>query len=360
MRELLDVLDEWSSTDPAVALATVVRTSGSTPRPVGARLAITADQRLAGSVSGGCLEADVVEEAMRTLSGEQPARILHYGISDEMGFSVGLSCGGSVDVLIEAWRWDAQADAVVARLGEALRSGDPVALVSLVDGEHAGARALVDGDRLVGTLGSAEADAVALSLGLDRIDTGMAALEERDGMHLYVEPFVARPHLVVIGASDIGAALTTMAQTCGYQVTVVDPRTAFLTRERFPTAEVLIARWPDEALAGLTLGPRDAAACLSHDPKFDEPTLDALLAGEVGYIGAIGSRRTAAKRVERLRVMGHSDEAIGRVHSPVGLDIGSRTPAEIALSILAEAVATRRGRTGASLREPVAAAAAPG
>lgn len=359
MHELLDVLDDWAAADPVIAVATVVRTSGSTPRPVGARLAVSGDQRLAGSVSGGCLEADVVEEALPTLRGERPARVLHYGISDEMGFSVGLSCGGTVDVLVEAWRWD-DTDPVVGRLRAALRAGDPVALVSVVAGELAGRRVLIDGDDLVGSLGAEAADAAARAAGADRIETGMAGLDERDGLQLFVEPFVQPAQMVIVGASDIGAALTTMAQTCGYRVTVIDPRTAFLTRERFPTADAVVTSWPDEALAGVVLGPRDAAVCLSHDPKFDEPTLTALLAGGVGYIGAIGSRRTAQKRVDRLREMGRSEAEIDRIHSPVGLDIGSRTPAEIALSILAEAVAVRRGRSGGRLREPQVPAAGAG
>ena len=355
MRDLLPTIEEWAT--PRLGLATVVRTSGSTPRPVGARMLVAPDGRIAGSVSGGCLEADVFEEAQSTLRGERPPRVLHYGISDEMGFEVGLSCGGTVDLLVEAVELD---DPVVARWRAAVSAGEPVALVSLLDGAGAGGHVLVDGTAgtLVGSLGHGAADAAALDLGRTRIESGVAGVAEVAGAAAYVEPFVQPPHLVVIGASDIGAALCGMAQTCGYRVTVVDPRSAFLTRERFPTADALVPLWPDRGLAGIDLGPRDAAVCLSHDPKFDEPTLGALLPSPVGYIGAIGSRRTHAKRVARLRELGFDNATVARVHSPVGLDLGARTPAEIALSILAEAVAARRGRSGAPLRPPQAAAAA--
>jgi len=358
MRELLTTLDEWAAADPEVAVATVVRTSGSTPRPVGARMAIARDGRMAGSVSGGCLEGAVVEEALSTLEGRAAPRVLHYGISDELGWEVGLACGGTVDVLLHTMRWDGS-DPALAALRDALAEKRAAALVTVTDGEHAGRTALVDEDgSLAGSLGSAALDAGAAAAAAGRLDSGQPGVEEVDGVAVYVEPHVPRPLLAVVGAVHIGIALSTLARVLGYRVVIIDPRTAFLTAERLPDADELVARWPDDALPELRLGPRDAAVCLSHDAKFDEPTLDCLLRSPVGYIGAIGSRTTHGKRVARLRDSGFTDADIARVHSPVGLDLGSRTPEEIALAIMAEIVAVRRGRRGGLLAAAAPATAA--
>ncbi|HEY2702789.1 MAG TPA: XdhC/CoxI family protein [Candidatus Dormibacteraeota bacterium] len=360
MRELLTTLDEWAAADPEVAIATVVRTTGSTPRPVGARMAVSRDGRMAGSVSGGCLEGAVVEEALATLEGRARPRVLHYGISDELGWEVGLACGGSVDVLLHTLRWDA-ADPAQAALRAALEARRAAAVLTVLEGDHAGSTAVVGEEGgLAGSLGTAALDAAAAGAAAGRLDSGQPGVEEVDGVPVYVEPHVPAPVLAVVGAVHIGIALVGLATALGYRVVVIDPRTAFLTEERLGEADELIARWPDDALPGLGLGPRDAAVCLSHDAKFDEPTLDCLLRSPVGYIGAIGSRTTHGKRVARLRESGFTDADIARVHSPVGLDIGARTPEEIALAILAEVVAVRRGRRGGSLAAVTPAAAAGG
>lgn len=359
MRELVPTLEEWSATDPTVAVATVVRTTGSTPRPAGARLVVNPDGRMAGSVSGGCLEADVVEQLRMTLDGSHPPRVVHYGISDEMGWSVGLSCGGTVDIFVEALRWEA-ADAALEAWRAAVADRRAVALCTVVDGELAGRRAAaVEDEPLAGSLGSAEADAALAAAAAARFATGIAGVDVLGGLQVFVDPEVPPPHLAIVGAVDIGAALARIAVILGHRVTVVDPRSAFLTRERFPEGE-LVRAWPDKGLPPLRLGPRDALVCLSHDAKFDEPTLALALASKAGYVGAIGSRRTHAKRVARLREAGFGDADIARVHSPVGLDLGASTPAEIALAVAAEMVAVRRGRDGGSMRVDVAAAAAAG
>jgi xanthine dehydrogenase accessory factor len=361
VRELLTTLDEWAAADPEVALATVVRTSGSTPRPVGARMAVARDGRMAGSVSGGCLEGAVVVEAQATLEGRALPRVLHYGISDELGWEVGLACGGTVDVFLHTLRWDG-ADPALTALRAALDEKRPVALVTVLEGDHAGRTALVDEQGgLAGSLGAAALDAAAATAAAGRFESGQPGTEEAAGVPVYVEPHVPAPLLAVVGAVHIGIALVRLAKVLGYRVVVIDPRTAFLTEERLGEADELIARWPDDALPGLRLGPRDAAVCLSHDAKFDEPTLDCLLRSPVGYIGAIGSRTTHGKRVARLRESGFTDADIARVHSPVGLDLGARTPEEIALAILGEMVAVRRGRAGGSLavKAPAAAAGTP-
>lgn len=358
MRELTPTIERWGATDPVVALATVVRTAGSTPRPVGARLLVSRDGRMEGSVSGGCLESAVVLEAQATIAGDAPPRLLHYGISDELGWSVGLSCGGEVDVFVETLRADGS-DPVVSTVADEIARDRPVALVTVVSGPHAGGRAAIVADgTLVGTLGAVHLDTVALERGGPRLLSGLPGLDRAADDELFVDPIVPDPRLAVIGAVHIAVPLSIMAAAAGYRVVVIDPREAFLTEERIPDAHQLIAAWPDVALPPLDLGPRDAAVCLAHDPKFEDPALGVLLRSAVGYIGAIGSRKTHAGRVARLREAGFGDEDIARIHSPVGLDLGAVTPAEIAVAILAEVVGTRHGRAGGSIAAPAAASVA--
>lgn len=358
MRDLLPTIEAWGADDPQLALATVVRTAGSTPRPVGAHLLVNRAGRMEGSVSGGCLEGAVVLEAQSTIAGEAPPRVLHYGISDELGWSVGLSCGGEVDVFVETLRADGS-DAVLTALAGAVAAERPVALLTVLSGPRAGSRAaVVGGDEPVGTLGGG-VDDLAARLAAEHLASGASGVETAAGVEVFVEAVVREPRLAVIGAVHIAVPLTTMAAAAGHRVIVIDPRGAFLTTERMPQAHQLIDAWPDEALPQLGLGAGDAAVCLAHDPKFEDPALQFLLRSPVGYVGAIGSRKTHAARAARLREAGFGDAEIARVHSPVGLDIGAITPAEIALAIMAEIVATRRGRRGQSLSHtPVPAAAA--
>jgi xanthine dehydrogenase accessory factor len=358
MRELLPTLDDWAVRDPHLALATVVATAGSTPRPTGARLLVDRDGHMAGSVSGGCLEAAVIGEAQSTLTGEAPPRLLHYGISDEMGWEVGLACGGTVDIFVETLRWDGS-DPVLVAVRDAVRADRAVALLTVVGGGAEGSRAaLVEDAGLTGSLGNLAVDAAVAPLAERRFASGIAGLDEVEGVSVFIDPIVPAPLLAVIGAVHIAIPLSSMAKAAGYRVAVIDPRTAFLTAERLLDADVLIARWPDEALPELSLGPRDAAVCLAHDPKFEDPALTVLLRSRAGYVGAIGSRTTHGKRVARLREAGFSDDEIGRIHSPVGLDIGAATPEEIAVSILAEVVAARRGKIGRAATSKAAATVA--
>jgi xanthine dehydrogenase accessory factor len=358
MRDLLPTLDDWAARDPHLAIATVVATAGSTPRPTGARLLVDRDGHMAGSVSGGCLEAAVIGEAQSTLAGEAPARLLHYGISDEMGWEVGLACGGSVDIFVETVRWDGSDPALVA-MRDAVGDQRAVALLTVIDGAAAGARAAyVEDSGIVGSLGGATLDSAVAAAVERRFASGIAGLEELDGVSVFIDPIVPAPLLAVIGAVHIAIPLSRMARAAGYRVTVIDPRAAFLTAERLPDADSLVARWPDDALADIRLGPRDAAVCLAHDPKFEDPALSVLLRSRVGYVGAIGSRTTHGKRVARLQDAGFSDDEIARIHSPVGLDIGAATPEEIAVSILAEVVASRRGKLGRAATSKAAATVA--
>lgn len=347
-------LDSWAPEVARVALATVVATTGSTPRPAGARLAVAPDGRMAGSVSGGCLEAEVVGEALRTLKGEVPPRLLHYGIADEMAWSVGLACGGEVDVFVETLDWG-DGDPVVAALQAAVAQDRPVALCTALEGRSPASHVLVDEGRLIGDPGPVGGEAELREAADRRLASGVAGVDRLSGGAVFVQPLVPAPKLVIVGAVDAGSVLARLAKVLGYDVTVIDPRERFCTRDRFPVADRLLVEWPREGLSKVTLGPRDAAVCLTHDSKFDDPTLTALMAGRAGYIGAIGSRHTQAHRRERLAEAGATPADLERIHGPVGLDLGAATPAEMALEILAELVGARYGRVGGQRRPPAPA-----
>jgi len=262
---------------------------------------------------------------------------------------VGLSCGGEVDIFVETLESDGS-DPVIEAVRTAIETSRPVALMTVLDGEHAGGRAAATtGGGLVGSLGGAATDAATIAAARPRLASGLPGVEEIAGVRVFVDPIVPAPQLVVIGAVHIAIPLVTMARAAGFIVSVVDPRTAFNNAERIPDAERLVTAWPDEALPRFELGPRDAAVCLAHDPKFEDPALTSLLRTETGYIGAIGSRGTHAKRVVRLHEAGFDDTQIARIHSPVGLNLGAATPEEIAIAILAEIIAVRRGRNAGSM-----------
>jgi len=319
---------------------------------------VSRDGRMAGSVSGGCLEAAVVLEAQATLAGEAPPRILHYGISDDLGWEVGLSCGGTVDIFVETIMGDVS-DPVFRELQCEVEAERPIVLLTVLHGAYAGSRAaLATENRLVGTLGSTSMDAEAPESAAARLASGLAGIDEIDGVQVFVDPIVPAPQLAVIGAVDIAIPLTSMARAAEFRVTVIDPRRAFNTEDRIPNAHRRMILWPDAAIPELGLGRRDAAVCLAHDPKFEDPALMGLLRTDVGYVGAIGSRSTHTKRVARLLEGGLCDADIARIHSPVGLDLGAASPAEIALAVLGEIVAVRRGRSGGSLSAKQAATVA--
>ena len=308
----------WHRAGKGAALATVVETWGSAPRRVGAQLAVSGEGEIEGSVSGGCVEGAVIMEAQDALrDGEH--RLLEFGVSDDDAFAVGLACGGTIRVLVEpvggALPVDLLEELVAARANR----------VPLAYEIH-----LEDGVRRLLHAGHTE-----------RMRTDRSGFED-DG-----ETFVAIHNpplrLVIVGAVHIAQALVPMARIAGYDPAVIDPREAFASADRFPETR-LLHDWPDEAVAELGLDARTALVLLTHDPKLDDPALEEALRAECFYIGALGSTRTHAKRVERMREAGHSDDAIGRIHGPVGLDIGAANPAEIAVAILAQMSAVLRGR----------------
>jgi len=351
VKDVAAELELWLASSQPVAIATVVRISGSAPRPLGATLVAQAEEKIAGSVSNGCVESAVYEEAMAVLK-DGRARVVNYGISDEFAFTVGLSCGGSIDVLVEP------VGALHRAALEAVRSERPALLVRVVaPADRAGTVAVLTEDRAEGwspELAELKVGALA-ALGEGRSRTVTARLGERDAT-VFLEAIAMPPLLAIVGATHVGQALAHLAKAVGYRVVVVDPREALANAERFPGMEI-VAAWPQEGLATLRFGPSSAIAILAHDDKFDHPALVAALRSAAGYVGAIGSRTTNEKRVAWLRSQAVADRDIARIHAPIGLDIGATSVEEIALAILAEIVAVRRHRGGRSLSaEPVVAA----
>jgi xanthine dehydrogenase accessory factor len=325
----------WHRAGEGAALATVVQTWGSAPRPVGSQLAVSRDGRIMGSVSGGCVEGAVVVEAMDALADGRP-RLLTFGVSDDEAFAVGLACGGTIRVLVEP-------------VGEGAASL-PAALLADLVAARAERRAVA----LLVQLESWERRLVPAGAGDDELPDGLSAEElaarfraDRSGPDENSGWFIAVHNpplrLVVVGAVHIAQPLLGMARLAGYAPFLVDPREAFGAEHRFP-GETISHDWPDEALAAHGLDARTAVVTLTHDPKIDDPAIAAALAAPVFYLGCLGSSRTHARRVERLQAAGFTDDQIGRIHAPVGLDIGARSPAEIAVAILAEITQVLRAR----------------
>jgi xanthine dehydrogenase accessory factor len=308
----------WHREGIGAALATVVQTWGSAPRRVGAQLAISGDGQIEGSVSGGCVEGAVILEAMEALA-EGRHRLLEYGVSDEDAFAVGLACGGKIRVLVEPVG-PVLPETMLAELVAARAKREALAYeVNL----ETGARRLLRGQYP------------------DRMRGDRSGFEE--GGQIFVAVHNPPLRLIVVGAVHIAQALVPMARITGYDPVLIDPRDAFGSTARFP-GETIVQDWPDAAVAALGLDARTALVLLTHDPKLDDPALMAALGSDVFYIGALGSGRTHAKRVARLETAGFNARQIGRIHGPVGLDIGAAGPAEIAVSILAQMTAVLRGR----------------
>lgn len=370
MRDLLDSLAAWDRDGAAVGRAVVIRTFGSAPRPEGAVLLVADDGRLMGSVSGGCVEgaaAEEIAEARRT----GRTRVVRYGISDEDAWDVGLACGGTIDVLVQPFVPAAVVDAATASLGprgRALAVATPLpadAPRSTFGPHQPGPGAAPEQGIVIDSAGAVVGGStgdVATDVALGRIvaeilEDGRSRTVELAGRSFFIEAFPVRPRLVVVGAVEVARSLVRYARELGYETVVVDGRAAFATTERFPNVDRLVVAWPDEAFITLDVGPNDAVAILSHDPKFDEPAIvDATRRG-CRYVGAVGSRKTQTDRRLRLSEAGLSPDEIARLHGPIGLDLGGRDPAETALAIMSEIVAARRGGSGIPMRERLAAAA---
>lgn len=365
MNEVLDEIERWRRAGLRVAVARVVGMEGSGPRDPGATMAVNEAGEVAGSVSGGCVEGAVVAEALEAIA-QGGVRRCTYGYSDTEAFAVGLTCGGTIHVLI-----DPELPSHYDELRRALASHEPVALATVVEvqpgdgstGEVAlGASLLVhEAGWIEGTLGNPALDAVAGRDAGGALASGLSTTRHygRNGearqraVTVFVEVFAPPPRMVIFGAVDFTASLVEVAKVLGYLVTVCDARPVFATHARFPMADEVLVERPERYLATLggSLGPRDAVCVLTHDPKFDVPAIVAALGTAAGYLGAMGSRRTHADRVARLREVGVGDDALHRVMAPIGLDIGARTPEETAVAICAEIIAQRTGKSAPSLRD---------
>jgi len=375
MRDVLPDLDRWQQQNEEIALATLVAVRGSAPRPPGARMCATRSGRVAGSISGGCVDGDVLERAMQVLNDVHTsvATVATYGVADELSLEVGLTCGGSIDVLIEPFAVDGAWQSVC----DAIESRRPAALaIGLAPGELLGRRlAVLEGAPCVGSI-DPELDPVLVEAaerllregGTRQLALPWPAMERRavEGIvegaespagdrageaRVFIEAFPPPLQLYIVGATHTAISLCRMAKELGYRIGVIDPRSTFATEERFPDADELIQLWPDEALSSVSLDAYSVVLTLIHDPKFDVPALEHALRSGASYVGALGSRSTHEARKTRLRDKGFSEDELARIRAPIGLDIGACTPEEIALAILAEVVAVRRGRGGGALRD---------
>jgi len=381
MRDIADRLRAWRADGVAFAVATVVRTWHSAPRQPGAAMAVSATGEVLGSVSGGCVEGAVYEAAREVIETGK-AQTQTYGVSDDDAFEVGLTCGGTIEVLI-------QPDTALTGLAEildAIRAGQPVATASLPgaqlvvwpndsapteawSGERHGATtgAWSDGRRggpgsprgVAGTLGEPGLDYAAAQHATGMLAAGRTGTvhlgehgEQRpDDVSVFVQSYVSPPRMIVFGAIDFAGAVARIGRFLGYHVTVCDARPVFTTRKRFPEADELVVQWPHKYLESTAVDERTVLCVLTHDPKFDVPLLEVALRTPARYIGAMGSRRTHDDRLKRLREAGVAEESLARLCSPIGLDLGARTPEETAVAIAAEIIAQAWGGSGRRLTE---------
>ena len=314
MGEALAATKRWRDGGKAVALATVVATRRSAPRPLGSKLAVSETGELAGSVSGGCVESDVAGHAREVLESGQP-KLLSYGIPDEDAWEVGLPCGGEIDVFVERVE------------GELPDPETPQVVFTVVEGERAGERWVSDNGEVTRT-----------------------QLLEREGERVFAEVLGPPPRLLIFGAVDLAEELARAAKGLGWRTVAADARARFATAERIPSADELLVAWPEEVLQQFEPDDRTAVIVLTHEDRWDVPALAGALASDAFYVGALGSRRTQERRREQLLETGVSDEQLERLCGPAGLDLGAGTPAETAVSILAEILAVRAGREGGRLR----------
>jgi xanthine dehydrogenase accessory factor len=351
MKELLPDIERWRDAGKKVAIATVVQAYGSAPRRPGAKMAIAEDGEFVGSVSGGCVENDVVEHAKQVLEEDHP-RLVPYGISDEMAFNVGLACGGQIEVFIQPF-------------GRAFPTEKPVAFAYVVDGEGQGNGLLAwEFGKHRGSLGQGDAfdDRVAADA-IAKLRAGRAGKLSYDDapggpLRVFVDTYPAQPTIVIFGGVHIGVALAHLAKAAGgFRVVVVDARGAWATQSRFADADEIHVMHADDYLRQHPLGSNTYVAVLSHDPKLDDPALFGALQSDARFVGAIGSSKTQRERRERLKAAGLTEEQVARIRGPIGLDIGAESPEEIGVGILAQMIAAKNGKLAVPEKRPLAAAA---
>ncbi len=343
MREVIRAIETWCNLGRKVAIATNVRKEGSSLRPLGAKMAVTTYKQIAGSVSGGCIDTAVYEEAQGVIASGKP-NLLHYSAVDaENAFDLGLSCGGTLDILVESldspeWR------AVYPALKLCLENNEPVAVVTVISKIGQGNKMLVwTDDRRMGSLGSSNLDHRAAKWAQEQIQNQQASWTKLADVDLFVDVMPLPARLLVIGAVHIAIPLVSIAKTLGFQTIVIDPRQAYATPERFPHADELLHEWPAEALMKLHLDEGTYIVALSHDDKMDNPALAVALASSARYVGVLGAKKNISIRYNALREINVTDEQLKRLRAPVGMYLGANTPEEIALSIIAEIVAEKHG-----------------
>jgi xanthine dehydrogenase accessory factor len=363
VREVLSELMGWWQDGRAIGMGTVVATFESAPRPAGASMLVGPEGEAVGSVSGGCVEGAVYELAEQVVASGTPV-LQRYGVSDETAFAVGLTCGGIIDVYVE--KVDQQSFPELGAVAEDIEHERPVALATLVDHPEGVGRRLVvrPGGERRGSLGSQRLDDAVADDALGLLASGHSGVlsygpdgERRgEGARVFVQAFAPKPRMLVFGAIDFAAAVAKVGSFLGYRVTVCDARPVFATHSRFPSADEVVVGWPHKYLRaeadGGRVDGRTVLCVLTHDPKFDVPLLEvALSLPDVAYVGAMGSRRTHDDRLARLREAGVPEERLAKLSSPIGLDLGARTPEETAVSIAAEIIALRWGGKGERLTE---------
>jgi xanthine dehydrogenase accessory factor len=358
LRDILDQITKWWDSGETFGLATVVNTFRSAPRDPGAALAVSGGGEVVGSVSGGCVEGAVYELAREVCETGQPV-LQTYGISDDAAFDVGLTCGGIIELFVEPVSRERFLG--LGDVAAAIRDEVPVAVATVISGPGMlGARRIIRADAATGTLGAGD----RLDEAVDDDARGMLAQgltgvrhygehgERRlDDLSVFVQSFAPPPRMLVFGAIDFAAAVARAGKFLGYRVTVCDARPIFATHARFPDADEVIVDWPHRYLAQTPIDSRTVICVLTHDPKFDVPVLEVALRTPAGYIGAMGSRRTHDDRLARLREAGLTEDELTRLRSPIGLDLGARTPEETAVSVAAELIKLRWGGSGHPLTD---------
>ncbi len=360
MRDVMAELEAWWRAGEAVGVGTVVGTWLSAPRQPGASMLVGPDGTVVGSVSGGCVEGALYELA-EAARGSGRAVLQRYGVSDDDAYSVGLTCGGIIDVFVE--KVDQHSFAELGDVAADIRAGRPVAVATLIsdvdiDGGRVGRRIVLRGEVVTGSLGSARLDDAVRADALGMLQQGRTGIvrygphgERRgDDIAVFVAAYAPRPRMIVFGAIDFAAAVARLGAFLGYRVTVCDARPTFATARRFPDADEVVVDWPHRYLETAEIDERTVVCVLTHDPKFDVPLLERALRLPLAYVGAMGSRRTNAERLELLRALGLTEAELARLHAPIGLDVGARTPEETAVSVAAEIIAARWGGTGTQLR----------
>jgi xanthine dehydrogenase accessory factor len=344
MKDILIDLDRWCAAGESIALAIVVQTWGSSPRRVGAKLALTASGQMCGSVSGGCVEGAVFESGLDVIKTGKP-QLLHFGVTNETAWDVGLACGGSIDVFVQ--RLDPNWYAALRPL---INTDQSNVIVTVISGpiDLLGQQLIVTSDNQ--TMGSItpEIDRAVLAAAQDVLCIGKSqrsTLASPEPIEVFLDVITPSPEIITVGGVHIAIALTQIAKVMGYRTTVIDPRGVFGTEARFPHIDRLIHAWPDEALKQINLSCLSAVVMLTHDPKLDDPALKIVLPSEAFYIGALGSRVTQEQRRQRMLAAGIREASLAKLHGPIGLDLGGQTPEEIALAVMAEIVAVRNGRS---------------